>query len=124
MEISALRGEGIESACTESGCDRERKKKNQPAHRFDGCVEHALAHIEEAIAGRVDESMERWYAVKLFERDEKVRESLDLDPALIRHIEEDIVSCETEMDDDAEVLSRESVIIISGTLLKTVIKNV
>ncbi|EGN30461.1 hypothetical protein HMPREF0988_01113 [Lachnospiraceae bacterium 1_4_56FAA] len=65
-------------------------------------MEHALAHIEEAIAGRVDESMERWYAVKLFERDEKVRESLDLDPALIRHIEEDIVSCETEMDDDAE----------------------
>ena len=65
-------------------------------------MEHALAHIEEAIAGPVDESMERWYAVKLFERDEKVRESLDLDPALIRHIEEDIVSCETEMDDDAE----------------------
>ena len=65
-------------------------------------MEHALAHIEEAIAGRVDESMERWYAVKLFERDEKARESLDLDPALIRHIEEDIVSCETEMDDDAE----------------------
>lgn len=102
VEISALRGEGIDQLAQRAVAIARGKKKNQPAHRFDGCVEHALAHIEETIAGRVDESMERWYAVKLFERDEKVRESLDLDPALIRHIEEDIVSCETEMDDDAE----------------------
>ena len=102
VEISALRGEGIDQLAQRAVAIARGKKKNQPAHRFDGSVEHALAHIEEAIAGRVDESMERWYAVKLFERDEKVRESLDLDPALIRHIEEDIVSCETEMDDDAE----------------------
>ena len=102
VEISALRGEGIDQLAQRAVAIARGKKKNQPAHRFDGCVEHALAHIEEAIAGRVDESMERWYAVKLFERDEKVRESLDLDPALIRHIEEEIVSCETEMDDDAE----------------------
>lgn len=102
VEISALRGEGIDQLAQRAVAIARGKKKNQPAHRFDGCVEHALAHIEEAIAGRVDESMERWYAVKLFERDEKARESLDLDPALIRHIEEDIVSCETEMDDDAE----------------------
>lgn len=102
VEISALRGEGIDQLAQRAVAIARGKKKNQPAHRFDGCVEHALAHIEEVIAGRVDESMERWYAVKLFERDEKVRESLDLDPALIRHIEEDIVSCETEMDDDAE----------------------
>ena len=102
VEISALRGEGIDLLAQRAVAIARGKKKNQPAHRFDGCVEHALAHIEEAIAGRVDESMERWYAVKLFERDEKARESLDLDPALIRHIEEDIVSCETEMDDDAE----------------------
>ena len=102
VEISALRGEGIDQLAQRAVAIARGKKKNQPAHRFDGCVEHALEHIEEAIAGRVDESMERWYAVKLFERDEKVRESLDLDPALIRHIEEDIVSCETEMDDDAE----------------------
>ena len=102
VEISALRGEGIDQLAQRAVAIARGKKKNQPAHRFDGCVEHALAHIEETIAERVDESMERWYAVKLFERDEKVRESLDLDPALIRHIEEDIVSCETEMDDDAE----------------------
>lgn len=102
VEISALRGEGIDQLAQRAVAIARGKKKNQPAHRFDGCVEHALTHIEEAIAGRVDESMERWYAVKLFERDEKVRESLNLDPALIRHIEEDIVSCETEMDDDAE----------------------
>ena len=102
VEISALRGEGIDQLAQRAVAIARGKKKNQPAHRFDGCVEHALAHIEEAIAGHVDESMERWYAVKLFERDEKVRKSLELDPVLIRHIEEDIVSCETEMDDDAE----------------------
>lgn len=102
VEISALRGDGIDQLAQRAVAIAREKKKNQPAHRFDGCVEHALAHIEEAIAGCVDESMERWYAVKLFERDEKVRESLNLNPALFKHIEEDIVSCETEMDDDAE----------------------
>lgn len=77
-------------------------KRVSRAHRFDGCVEHALAHIEEALAGRVDASMERWYAIKLFERDEKVREMLKLDGELLEHIEEDIVACEKEMDDDSE----------------------
>ncbi|MCI6092014.1 ferrous iron transport protein B, partial [bacterium] len=66
------------------------------------CVEHAIAHIEEAISGHVESSMERWYAIKLFERDTKVQESLALDPSLLSHIEEDIVSCEKEMDDDSE----------------------
>ena len=65
------------------------RKNIQPAHKFDGCVEHAIAHIEEAISGRVDKNMERWYAVKLFERGEKVQESLNLEKALLDHIEED-----------------------------------
>ena len=102
VEISALKGEGIDQLIQRAVAIAKSGKKIQPAHKFDGCVEHAIAHIEEAISGHVDESMERWYAVKLFERDEKVRESLKLSKALLDHIEEDIVSCEKEMEDDAE----------------------
>ena len=102
VEISALKGEGIDQLAQRAVAIARSGKKNQPAHSFEGCVEHAIAHIEEAINGKVDESMERWYAVKLFERDEKVRENLNLDQALLDHIEKDIVSCETELDDDAE----------------------
>ena len=102
VEISALKGEGIDQLIQRAVSIAKTGKKNSPAHRFEGCVEHAIAHIEEAISGKVDPSMERWYAVKLFERDAKVQESLQLDPSLLAHIEEDIVSCEKEMDDDAE----------------------
>lgn len=102
VEISALRGEGIDRLIQRAVAMAKSQKRIQPAHRFEGCVEHAIAHIEEAISGYVDESMERWYAVKLFERDEKVQENLKLDKALMDHIEADIVSCEKEMDDDTE----------------------
>lgn len=102
VEISALKGEGIDQLIQRVVAIAKSRKNIQPAHKFEGCVEHAIAHIEEAIAGHVDESMERWYAVKLFERDEKVKESLKLDKALLDHIEEDIISCEKEMDDDSE----------------------
>ena len=102
VEISALKGEGIDQLIQRAVAIAKSGKNIQPAHKFDGCVEHAIAHIEEALSGHVDESMERWYAVKLFERDEKVRESLKLSKALLNHIEEDIVSCEKEMEDDAE----------------------
>ena len=102
VEISALKGEGIDQLIRRAVAIAKRGKNVQPAHKFEGCVEHAIAHIEEAISGHVDESMERWYAVKLFERDEKVRESLNLAKELLDHIEEDIVSCEKEMEDDAE----------------------
>ena len=102
VEISALKGEGIDQLIRRAVAIAKSGKNVQPAHKFEGCVEHAIAHIEEAISGHVDESMERWYAVKLFERDEKVRESLKLAKSLLDHIEEDIVSCEKEMEDDAE----------------------
>ena len=102
VEISALKGEGIDQLIQRAVALAKSGKNIQPAHKFEGCVEHAIAHIEEAIAGHVDPSMERWYAVKLFERDEKVRENLKLDQSLLDHIEADIVSCEEEMDDDAE----------------------
>ncbi|MGE9976497.1 ferrous iron transport protein B [Coprococcus catus] len=102
VEISALKGEGIDQLIRRAVAIAKSGKNVQPAHKFEGCVEHAIAHIEEAISGHVDESMERWYAVKLFERDEKVRESLNLAKELLDHIKEDIVSCEKEMEDDAE----------------------
>ena len=102
VEISALKGEGIDQLIHRAVAIAKSKKSIQPAHKFEGCVEHAIAHIEEAIKGYVDASMERWYAVKLFERDEKVQESLKLDKEILEHIEKDIVNCEKEMDDDAE----------------------
>ena len=102
VEISALKGEGIDQLIRRAVAIAKSGKNVQLAHKFEGCVEHAISHIEEAISGHVDESMERWYAVKLFERDEKVRESLNLAKELLDHIEEDVVSCEKEMEDDAE----------------------
>lgn len=102
VEISALKGEGIDQLAERAVELARNKKQTIPAHSFEGSVEHAIAHIEEAIAGHVDPSMERWYAIKLFERDAKVQESLNLDMQLLAHIEKDIVSCEKEMDDDSE----------------------
>ena len=102
VEISALKGEGIDQLAQRAVAIAKGNKKTEPAHKFEGCVEHAIAHIEEALTGHVDATMERWYAVKLFERDEKVRESLNLQADLLQHIENDIVACEKEMDDDSE----------------------
>ena len=102
VEISALKGEGIDQLAQRAVAIAKGNKKTEPAHKFEGCVEHAIAHIVEALTGHVDATMERWYAVKLFERDEKVRESLHLQADLLQHIENDIVACEKEMDDDSE----------------------
>lgn len=102
VEISALKGDGIAALADRAVAIAKAKKTITPAHRFDGTVEHAIAHIEEAMVGKVDPSMERWFAIKLFERDSQVQENLNLDSATLAHIEEDIVNCENEMDDDAE----------------------
>ncbi|MCI6858085.1 MAG: ferrous iron transport protein B, partial [Eubacterium sp.] len=102
VEISALKGEGIDEIARRAVSVAKLKRKVQPAHSFEESVEHVLAHIERAITGLVDSGMERWYAVKLFERDEKVQERLELPRELIDQMEAEIVSCEKEMDDDAE----------------------
>lgn len=102
VEISALKGDGLQQLAERAVAIARSGRGMVPAHRFEGCVEHAIAHIEEAIAGYVDASMERWYAIKLFERDPKVQENLKLPKELLAHIEEDIASCEQEMDDDSE----------------------
>ena len=102
LEISALKGEG----CMEAAAKAVEKARNhthtERPHVFGGSVEHALAHIEESIEGKVDGNYLRYYAIKLFERDEKVQREVKLGSDMLKHLEHHIVDCEAEMDDDAE----------------------
>ena len=102
VEISALKGEGSTKAAEMAVAAAKAGKAGELPHVFTGSVEHAIAHIEESIQGKVDDRFLRWYAVKLFERDNKVQEELKLDKALVDHIDQHIADCEKEMDDDAE----------------------
>ena len=101
-EISALRGDGVAEAAQKAVEIASSGEKTIPLHKFDGCVEHALAHIEEAALHSMPEEQQRWYAVKIFERDKKVLEQLNIPTDKLKHIENAIVSCEKEMDDDSE----------------------
>ena len=102
VEISALKGEGSMKAAEMAVAAAKSGKVGELPHVFTGSVEHAIAHIEESIQGKVDDHFLRWYAVKLFERDDKVQQELKLDKALVDHIDQHIADCEKEMDDDAE----------------------
>ncbi len=102
VEISALKGEGSSKAAELAVAAAKNGHAGELPHVFTGSVEHAIAHIEESIQGKVDDRFLRWYAVKLFERDEKVQAELKLAPALMQHIEGHITDCEKEMEDDAE----------------------
>ena len=102
VEISALKGEGSMKAAEMAVTAAKSGKAGELPHVFTGSVEHAIAHIEESIQGKVDDRFLRWYAVKLFERDDKVQQELKLDKALVDHIDQHIADCEKEMDDDAE----------------------
>ena len=99
---SALKGEGSMKAAEMAVAAAKSGKAGELPHVFTGSVEHAIAHIEESIQGKVDDRFLRWYAVKLFERDDKVQQELKLDKALVDHIDQHIADCEKEMDDDAE----------------------
>lgn len=101
VEISALRGTGIMEAA-EAAIQAAKKGEMNPEHTFSGIVEHALAHIEEAAVHHMPLEQQRWYGIKIFERDEKVMEKLALSKEAITHIEEDIARVEQELDDDAE----------------------
>ncbi|MBP5289639.1 MAG: 50S ribosome-binding GTPase, partial [Clostridia bacterium] len=101
IEISALRETGIAEAAEEA-IRAAKSGKTIPQHSFSGPVEHALAHIEEAVVHNLPEEQQRWYAVKIFERDEKVLEQMKIAPDTLSHIEEDIKAAEKELDDDAE----------------------
>ncbi len=102
VEMSALKGEGGMAAAERAVTAARNRKNGELPHVFTGSVEHALAHIEESIQGTVDRRCLRWYAIKLFERDEKILEELTLDGELAAHLEEHIADCERELEDDAE----------------------
>ena len=124
VEISALKGEGTEAAAKAAVAAAQKQKAGELPHVFTGSVEHAIAHIEESIQGKVDDRFLRWYAVKLFERDEKVVEELKLDKALADHIDEHIKDCEKEMDDDAEsIITNQRYSYINGVVDKAVKKK-
>ena len=116
VEISALKGTGIAEAA-EAAVDAAKNGKTLPLHSFSGTVEHALAHIEEAAVHNLPEERQRWYAIKLFERDDKVLEQVGLDKQTLEHIETDIRAVEEELDDDAEsIITNERYIYIGGVI--------
>ena len=102
VEISALKGTGIDTAAETAIKEAQNKKVMTPQHKFSGPVEHALAHIEECLLHDKDDFQQRWYAIKLFERDEKIIEQLGVSKSSLDHIEDDIKSAEKELDDDSE----------------------
>ncbi len=101
VEISALKGDGV-MAAAEEAIKAAENGKTIPMHTFSGVVEHAIAHIEEAVLHEMPENEQRWYAIKIFERDSKVLERLSIKPEVLKHIETDIQAAEEELDDDAE----------------------
>ena len=124
VEISALKGEGcLEAAEKAVELARSHTHGDMP-HVFGGSVEHALAHIEESIEGKVKSNYLRWYAIKLFERDEMVRRELQLDEELLGHLEKHITDCEREMDDDAEsIIADQRYTYIASLVSKAVTKK-
>lgn len=118
VEISALRGTGVAQAAEMAVNLARAGVPMVPQHSFSGSVEHAIAHIEEATEGIVPESRQRWFAVKLFERDEKVLAELKLPEALRSHIEADIRSCEEELDDDAESIVTNERYLYIGSIIR------
>jgi len=102
VEMSALKGEGGQEAAQRAVDLAAQKRVGELPHVFTGSVEHAIAHIEESISGKVSGNYLRWYAIKIFERDEKVLAELNIDAQLKSHLEEHVMDCEKELDDDAE----------------------
>ena len=116
VEISALKGDGITEAA-EAAIKAAKETKTLPQHSFSGPVEHAIAHIEEAVVHGMPEEQQRWYAIKVFERDDKVLEMLKIEKSLLDHIEADIKAAEKELDDDAEsIITNERYIYIAEIL--------
>ena len=116
VEISALKGTGIMEAA-DAAIDAAKNTKTVPMHTFSGVVEHAIAHIEEAALHDLPEEQQRWYAIKIFERDDKVLAKLSIEKATLDHIESDIKAAEKELDDDAEsIITNERYVYISSII--------
>ncbi|PWM46111.1 MAG: ferrous iron transport protein B [Clostridiales bacterium] len=118
VEISAMKCNGITEAA-QAAIDAAKGIKTLPQHTFSGIVEHAIAHIEETAVHNMPTEQQRWYAIKIFERDEKVLSQLKLESSVVEHIEQDIKAAETEMDDDAEsIITNERYTYISSIIKK------
>ena len=116
VEISALKNTGVMEAA-EAAIQAAKGGKTVPQHTFSGPVEHALAHIEEAAVHSLPEEQQRWYAIKVFERDDKVLEQLKIDPETLKHMEADIAAAEKELDDDAEsIITNERYVYIAQVI--------
>jgi len=122
MQISALKADGIMEAAEEA-IKAAKQGSSVPMHSFNGAVEHAIAHIEEACLHDMDEKSQRWYAIKIFERDDKVIERLKLDQKTLDHIEKDIKDAEKELDDDAESIITNERYIYIGEVVKACVKK-
>ena len=124
VEMSALKGDGSMAAAEAAVKAAQSHKAGELPHVFTGSVEHALAHIEESVEGKVPQSYLRWYAIKIFERDGKVLEELALSDDMKAHLEQHIADCETELDDDAEsIITNQRYAYISGVVGKAVKKK-
>ena len=124
VEMSALKGEGGMAAAEQAVSMAKAHRVGELPHVFTGSVEHAIAHIEESIEGRVADQYLRWYAIKVFERDEKVLEELALDSELAAHLESHIADCEKELDDDAEsIITNQRYAYINGVVSRAVKKK-
>ena len=124
VSMSALKGEGGLEAAEKAVALAKTHQAGELPHVFTGSVEHAIAHIEESIAGLVDDRYLRWYAIKVFERDDKVMEGLQLTAELKAHLEQHIVDCEKELDDDAEsIITNQRYAYINTVVTKAVHKK-
>ena len=124
VEMSALKGEGGMAAAEKAVSLAKLHQAGELPHVFTGSVEHAIAHIEESIQGKVDDQYLRWYAIKVFERDEKVLEALKLNRDLAEHLEAHIADCEKELDDDAEsIITNQRYTYINSIVTKAVRKK-
>lgn len=116
VEISALKGTGIMEAA-QAAIDAAAGEPTEPQHSFNGVVEHAIAHIEEAAVHDMPAEQQRWYAIKIFERDDKVLAQLSIDKETMEHIEQDIQNAERELDDDAEsIITNERYVYIASII--------
>ena len=116
VEVSALKGDGVKEAA-ETAIKAAKGGKTIPMHKFSGPVEHAIAHIEEAAVHTLPEEQQHWYAIKVFERDDKVLESLNIPEDVKAHIEQDIEAAEKELDDDAEsIITNERYVYIAEVI--------
>ena len=123
VEISALKGDGVMEAAEAAVKAAEDKTKTIPMHTFSGPVEHAIAHIEEAAVHTMPEEQQRWYAIKIFERDDKVLQKMNIPADVMQHIQQDIQAAEKELDDDAESIITNERYVYIAEIIKSCYKQ-